>query len=354
MIWFNRKKMIESRSLQQFLNGYKLLKQLKYKSHIIVYSATDLSTGKTVVIKMFTIEKETTNDYYGFMYEALIYQRLQELQRETPLPNIALMAGIFHIHSINEGPTGYPPSKLAKALLANKEYYARELEIPDTDSLQTIFLVTHMVPGNMTLYEYFLSPLFKYKSEQAREQIVRHIVFQLIYTLTIFEKNGLQHNDLHLSNIMVDIDETRDNYLYMINDKVYDINHTVKPVIIDWNLGTCAEAVADAEAGAEASLGINRGLEHMANSGVFSDINSRYDIYLFLRSLFLDIADTVPAFTDFYHSVVQVRFKEPLPGRLCNWSQEEEPIPFPPGEPAYQWTPTQTLEHTYFDSLLTF
>lgn len=72
--------------------------------------------------------------------------------------------------------------------------------------------------------------------------IFYYILFQIIYTLAVFQKIGLKHNDLHMDNILVIQDKKHENHSKYIKYTIkegkdyYLINNGVSAAIIDFGL----------------------------------------------------------------------------------------------------------------------
>lgn len=61
----------------------------------------------------------------------------------------------------------------------------------------------------------------------------KSLLFEIIYTLIILNKNGINHGDLHLGNII--FSEVAHSRRYTINGIKYRIDTKILPIIIDWS-----------------------------------------------------------------------------------------------------------------------
>ncbi len=332
--------MITDCTLKEFVLKYTDLEDIQVADNmtVAVYSAKDSTTGKYVIIKIFLTDAKG-EDMYGYMHEVKIHGELNLLREKESLPNVARMLNVYKLNAAFKNSTepGSEPSSTEKRL--GKVIYDIQMATGGQTGprfwFQPTCLIMEQVPGKLELIEYLKSAEFRSKTVEECDRILQSILFQIIYTLHVFAKNGLQHNDLHLANIMLDIDETRDDYVYVINGQMYVCSHRIKPMIIDWNLGSCAK------------VGHNPGLDGMEEAGLADVLNPRYDIYLFLRSVwiaFQQVGITLPKFNSLYYSAIPILADEPADGRLVNGGPELE----------FVWKPDEAIDHPYFDDMIVF
>ena len=102
------------------------------------------------------------------------------------------------------------------------------------------------------------------------------IIFQVLFTLQIFNIFGLRHNDLHLENILVQKNTTPTFYIYFITDTIYfaiPVNYCVK--IFDFDFSATKEIK-------------NYKLDYEGyclSMGICNQKNIKYDLFVFLDSI---------------------------------------------------------------------
>lgn len=85
---------------------------------------------------------------------------------------------------------------------------------------------------NMTLSQY-ANEIDKYMGEF--KNIIYAIIFQIIYTLNVFTEIDFKHDDLHISNILLQYSNVESDYYYVVKDKIVNIKSNILPLIYDFD-----------------------------------------------------------------------------------------------------------------------
>lgn len=184
---------------------------MERKGNSILFGVDDTDHGKSFIIKAFYIP---TIEYNGNMVEALIYTELiSKLLENQMTPHVVAPYAYVSCKNFIEqlkpkakmfGKTGDYERLLAKI---NEMQEGLGEEYFDNMHLLCIEKVTGKV---ITFNDFIFAHLkdetpnpFSEKLPQTTEDDFKNVIFQVLYSLYIFNKSGLRHNDLHLDNILV-------------------------------------------------------------------------------------------------------------------------------------------------------
>jgi hypothetical protein len=281
---------------------------LKYKfNNKEILDYLNLSTGNNVVLKL-SFDSIDKNDDNSLDVEIQIYKEIinkMVIDRETP--NLMLYIGHFECRNLKEN----YQNKLIKN--GKLEDYERKilLAIDDINDKEEY----DINKANLLLLERGNGkPLHELMSKLSTEDL-RSILFQLFYTLQLFNLYGLKHNDIHFGNVFIEfIDEPRNN-IYFISDNTYFVvpikKYLVK--IYDFDLGSTIEIK-------------NTKIEnYMCKSyGICNLNNPKFDLFIILSHLY-DARNTVsPSLKKFIESFIYDFSNKSLldekwgfPHRLC-------------------------------------
>ena len=223
----------------------------------------------------------------GLEFEKDAYNELFKLSKYNVTPNILCKAATSDLVGFNHFIAAIPADKRAKFMTQIREYND-SISIEPNNSIweETSVIITQ--PGGAKLYE-----KIKLLTPVERKQVM----FQLIYTLYVFEQIEFSHGDLHLGNIfIVDIPETE--MIYIVNGVQYRFKTTKLIKIYDFDHGTICKTSeikinTDNNFTIEEKLNSNRGDEaefnnYYAETNIF---NKNLDIVIALnafRSEFVD------------------------------------------------------------------
>lgn len=149
--------------------------------------------------------------------------------------------------------------------------------------------------------------LLETKSDNER---LKALVYQIVFTLAVLTQYGIQHNDLHNGNILVDLKPVERYITYQVGGggsatyKV-DVGKYGKVLLFDWDFGYSKQ------------IGPNAALDkyYCSHSGICNTINPRFDLYTILSY----ISSDDPAFSAFKKAVRGfARIYEDFTGRLCD------------------------------------
>lgn len=129
---------------------------------------------------------------------------------------------------------------LAKPFVSNyfRAFEQQQNPFQDTDTVRCVM----MQRGSLPLWD-FLNRTLR-STTRAMQQDIHGMLVQIYYTLACFNKLRVQHNDMHLGNILINILDEPEVFTYRYysqRDKTYrsfSIKTRWVPMIFDMNLGT--------------------------------------------------------------------------------------------------------------------
>jgi hypothetical protein len=251
-------------------------------------------TGSVLDIDGDMYDHETT---LGLRFEQFAYNQLFKLTKYNVLPNILCKVAVsnatgFGKEFLNMKKANGVDVDVKDNLIAQIGSYNLRYRIPyDTLWNNTGIIITQ--PGGKKLDD----ELEHLSSEDARK-----VMFQLFYTLYIFEQIQFSHGDLHLGNIfVVDVPETELCYIVGIQQFRFKTTKLVK--IYDFDQGTlCKDTTI--KINTDKSFKITHGLNRLrdidddffnqtlAETNIF---NKNLDIMIFCNFL-----ESMGDFPDFY------------------------------------------------------
>jgi hypothetical protein len=136
---------------------------------------------------------------------------------------------------------------------------------------------------------------------------LKSLLYQIVFTLAVLSQNGIQHNDLHNGNILVDLKPTERFITYQVNSTTYkiDVGKYGKVLVFDWDFGYSKYT------------GPNKALDnyYCSHSGICNTVNPRFDLYTILHY----ISSNDPAFSAFKNAVRgSTPIYEDFAGRICD------------------------------------
>lgn len=126
-----------------------------------------------------------------------------------------------------------------------KEYGDKMLELINyfTEMVQVVpthihFLVTVYEPDALSLKRVFKSP------HEITADMLRSWVLQTFLALHALQRQGIQHNDLHFDNILIDLKPSNRTNTYLVEGDAFQIDFAQVPgrvLLYDWDLATCVQ-----------------------------------------------------------------------------------------------------------------
>ena len=158
----------------------------------------------------------------GLEFEQAAYNKLFKLVQKNVTPNILCIAATSsNVSGFNDF---LESAKLSDA--AKKELAAQSKKINSGRWVDTGLIITQ--PGGKTF-------MGSFKSLNSEEK--RSVLFQVLYTLYVFEKIGFSHGDLHIGNIFI-LDVPKTDLCYIVEGQQYRFNTTKLVKIYDFDHGT--------------------------------------------------------------------------------------------------------------------
>jgi hypothetical protein len=164
-----------------------------------------------------------------------------------------------------------------------------------------LILVTEKEANVSTLLGY-LTELVQIRYEHL-DYILKNIVLQGLMGIININNRGITHNDMHMSNLLVEYNPNEAEVYYMHNDLKFKVDAKVsrRLLFFDWDNAHCA--------GCGQNLFIN---DLCRDHGVCDILNMKYDIYVFLVTLKHAVpSDLVPEFTRFFRQIRLDRRNDP-------------------------------------------
>ena len=205
-----------------------------------VKARNTLRPGQQFYFKIFPLGeavhggKLTQYDTVGLTAEYKIYTELFKLVKYNVTPNILCKVAAEELSYFTTHFTNYVPRELNVNIEAEMKKINTKLNIPATNKWEKTGLIVTM-PGGLTVSDVFLR-----LTQLERKQFM----FQLLYTLYIFDKLQISHGDLHSANMfIVDVEPTELCYLvegvqYRFTTtkilKIYDFDHAM--IVKDTNI----------------------------------------------------------------------------------------------------------------------
>lgn len=286
-------------------------------------------------------------------HEALMYQEMAAITKG--LPNLVRWVKTLHI-SRNSLP-------LCLTQTNNpvwKKFIKKLTFQPNTEFWTGIgMIITERRPKAISLQQFCKDN--EVLLNDSNNNLLCSLTFQILITLAGLQQFGFQHNDLHASNILVDMDPTPSLIKYSFNDIVYNIPVKQGMILIfDWDLGTTTTKDARNQ--------------HLINAktceemGVCEEQNPYFDMFRILKQLSQMIKKN-REWQAFYeqtiggsYSDVRMKLLKSTPqmteymDNLCGYdltfaTMRKQPLHFT--EPQFMETPAEALKNTYFDKFLT-
>jgi hypothetical protein len=176
---------------------------------------------------------DVEHDTSGLEFEKYAYNELFKLTEYNVTPNILCKAATSNLVGLNDFIVAIPPDRRAKFMTQIKEYNeVNSIEPNNSIWEETSVIITQ--PGGAKLYE-----KIKLLTPVERKQVM----FQLIYTLYVFEQIEFSHGDLHVGNIFI-LDIPESEMIYIVNGVQYRFKTTKLIKIYDFDHGTICKTTS--------------------------------------------------------------------------------------------------------------
>lgn len=182
------------------------------------------------------------------------------------------------------------------------------------------------------------------RADNGTLEMLKQIIFQVVFALACLVELRAQHNDAHINNVLISFDLPKRKKGYFFKGRMFSVEQFLQIKLFDWDLAYVE------------SLGPNQGLseETYRKNGVGNYFNPRFDLYTFLSSLeqFYRINNLgLPGpILEFIASTRPLLYQLEQ-NRLCNVDPVTKTcIPFPENEPRQILTPEQALMLPLFDT----
>lgn len=223
---------------------------------------------------------------------------------------------------------------------------ARIMRLASEDA-QVKILITEMMEDTITLKEFILQKEWAQSSSKVRKGIIAQIMFALYQMNTL----KMQHNDLHIGNIMVQKRGAESGTMFYAADgrEIMLGSDIPKIWVFDMDLATCMRC------------GPNDLDDFCERYGICNGLNPRFDIYTVLRYLEWYITTTNKnnnnkddeEFIAFVKRAITKQERERFANRMCHAASEEDKCEaYPEGEPKTVMLPEVMIKDHYFDEVI--
>jgi hypothetical protein len=176
---------------------------------------------------------DVEHDTSGLEFEKYAYNELFKLTEYNVTPNILCKAATSNLVGLNDFIVSIPADRRVKFMTQIKEYNeVNSIEPNNSIWEETSVIITQ--PGGAKLYE-----KIKLLTPVERKQVM----FQLIYTLYVFEQIEFSHGDLHLGNIFI-VDIPESEMIYIVNGVQFRFKTTKLIKIYDFDHGTICKTTS--------------------------------------------------------------------------------------------------------------
>lgn len=306
-------------SISKFLGqfDYKIVRVLapKDESHASVSCVVLIHKGgQHFAAKVFAISHK--NPEYALQYEAMVYQHvksIKELKRNT----------INFVDYLLGEPEFCPP------------------EFNDGTVVKIAAIITHYTLNTATFQTLLEGPL--------SDDLLRPILFQLIFVIATLHAHSIQHNDLRPQNILLATNWAHHiDRSYSFNQFNWRIPATNRVMVFDWDLAERAPPFLGNPILTNPAFGYTA-------YGLFpGQINSRLDVYRLLRTLELsdlsDAPDTDAFMTNVMGGIRNVKRRAPDLLDNAGFACHPAGTPYTPDAPLEIKTAAEILLNPYFDS----
>ena len=272
-----------------------LVNPFYFKVYPIGITINEIGAAKHAFVESDEDESyEIEHDTKGLEFEEYAYTELFKLMEYNVTPNILCKAATSSsISGFDKFIRVIPADRRIKFMKQIEEYNNDVGIKPDTRIWEeTSIIITQ--PGGDKFHE-----KIKLLTPNERKQVM----FQLIYTLYVFEKIQFSHGDLHTGNIfIVDIPETE--MIYIVNGQQYRFKTTKLVKIYDFDHGTICKT-SEIKINTDESFMINEKLNPIRDDDELFNIqyaetnifNKNLDIVILLNALISEFPDAHHSFT---------------------------------------------------------
>lgn len=244
-----------------YLTGMKPIDKSHSSESVFAY-ATHIPTGLKTIIKGFVGSDENS----GLPYEATVYKKLAAMARGVP--NLVPCIGTLSISVMDI--QKMPKSSWRKYFLYINHHTTYEV----TETSYFSLIITVYRPKTTSLFAYL-----NYLQDYAEDELAKFlpsITFQIVFTLFALNQMGVQHNDLHLRNVLIDLEPPPQeaHITYYWSDQKYVVSLLGgKVLFFDWDRGYL-------NGNENPSL-----LNYCYSEGMCNGLNSRLDLFKIMNSM---------------------------------------------------------------------
>lgn len=195
-------------------------------------------------------------DIEGLRYESEVYQLITtEIIEKGLSPNFIQLTGLANCRVDQKSDV--------HNLFSMTNYLTTNI---DNSDLYFSLMVTG-VPENPRSLDNELKILYN-SDDDTWNPAMDEILFQILYSMTVMQKFGIVHNDLHTSNIIISKLDKPVTLTFYINETYYQLETIYIPYLFDWDLAYTP------------LLGANPKTEGFADINIKNTFSKRIDMYI--------------------------------------------------------------------------
>jgi serine/threonine protein kinase len=300
--------------------------------------------GLEIYVKICPSYQE--ENYKALRYESCVYDKIEGLNMCNAVKKICTLEIKSSTVMFSLLNSYFTIDALSKVRDLYKKKYRKPAEVLEKDV--TYFLLFTVKSGTMTLQSALQKKLI------LGELTLKSIIFQVAFSLCKLHKAGIQHNDLHLGNILIDTDAKGSiEYTVGLPNK-----NGIENVTFDVPINNCKILLYDWDLGYSNDCGEN---EYLVGNvcddyGVCNGLNIKFDFYTFMRGFDKFMTNSLkPKFTKFRNEMITQSIDEKYDMRMCNVNKNKSPnnkkdcILFGKDEPIQVMSPYDALKNEYFN-----
>ena len=188
-------------------------------SNSVIAFGQHVSTGRSIVVKTFSEYEDKRSDVFGMLYEVRVFEALRKLA--TAVPHF-----VKFVASYTYNDSDLPADEIVKDLLFSGDHNARKAHM-------------HHITVSTRVMGYTLGQILMVGHQP---EVVRSLLFQLLFCLHCMNMLGFQHNDLHIENVLVATDLSCNRAIYYLDGHEFSVPiYGLKIYIYDFDLASCGE-----------------------------------------------------------------------------------------------------------------
>ena len=306
--------------------------KLKFKINDPIIAPLVNVARRDIILKLsFQAVKDSLDN--SLQIEVDIYDKIiNRLLIDKYTPNVMLCVGVFQCDDFLQDITNKlakdPMNKLLEDIVGQMDVIEkterRNIKIyrePSIYNLKRVNVLMLERGKGMTFGDW------SKESKSIREW--KSVLFQILYTLKVFNKIGLRHNDIHLDNIWIETLSNEKEMIYFVDENTYYMINTTNLVkIFDFDLSTVSKSSVSKSSVSKIMENTKLTNDFCDSYGMCNNYNPYFDVFLVFCNLYITIQELKKGRTeeaDFLKKFIKSQISLKLlsldwgfPCRLCN------------------------------------